>query len=102
MPRGTVLSLALSFFVVLAAAPALLSAQEGTPIAESNTEANKELVRQFFEASENRDPGVYDQFIADDFVDHDALPGLPPGRAGFEATDAALFAAFPDRPAGHD
>lgn len=96
MRQGSVLPLALSMFVVLAIAPALLSAHEGTPMADSNPDANSELVRRFLEASNDRDPGAYDEFIALDLIDHDALPGLPPGRAGFEAADAALFAAFPD------
>src|SRR5207253_2486531 len=39
---------------------------------------------------------VYDELVTDDFVDHQAVPGLPPGREGFKALNAMFRSAFPD------
>lgn len=38
-------------------------------------------------------------YIAEDFVDHSAMPGLPPGREGAEALFGTIRAAFPDHDA---
>jgi steroid delta-isomerase-like uncharacterized protein len=40
--------------------------------------------------------GVVDELLADDFVDHTPLPGLPPTREGVKMLFAGLRAAFPD------
>jgi predicted ester cyclase len=36
------------------------------------------------------------RFVAEDFVDHGALPGQPPGIEGIRGTLGMLFQAFPD------
>jgi predicted ester cyclase len=40
------------------------------------------------------DPVVIDEVIAEDAVDHSALPGMAPGRAGVRTLHEMLFAAF--------
>lgn len=45
---------------------------------------------------------VFDALIADDFVDHDALPGFPPDKDGLKQTAAMVFAAFSDRVVDED
>jgi steroid delta-isomerase-like uncharacterized protein len=37
-----------------------------------------------------------DEYLADDFVNHDPVPGFPPDRDGMKQTAALFRAAFPD------
>lgn len=41
-------------------------------------------------------PEACDEFLADDFVDHDPYPGQREGRDGFKAWAEAFMGAFPD------
>jgi len=61
-------------------------------------EANKAIVRRLYEQAFNHtgDLAVIEEFIATDFNDHAALPGLPPGREGFRQAVLAWRHAFPD------
>ena len=61
------------------------------------TEENKAIVRRVSEqAVGGGDLGVMDELVADDFVDHSALPGTPPGREGAKAFVHVFHAGFPD------
>ncbi|HET8657737.1 MAG TPA: ester cyclase [Micromonosporaceae bacterium] len=56
---------------------------------------NKALMRRFVtEYQTGHDDAVLYELVADDFVDHSALPGLPPGRDGVKAAFDAFHAAF--------
>ena len=56
-------------------------------------EDNKALVRRLLEEGFNEgNLAVADQVLADDFLDHNPLPGLPPTAEGFKQS----FAAMPD------
>ncbi len=56
-----------------------------------------EGVRRFWEDAFNgRDLSALDDLIADDYVNHAALPGTPPGVAGQAALMQRLWTAFPD------
>ena len=58
---------------------------------------HKSLVRRLVtEAQENGKLEVVDELLADDFVDHSPLPGLPPTRDGVKMLFAGMRAAFPD------
>lgn len=59
---------------------------------------NKEIVRRLYTEAftHTGDAGVVDEFVAQDFLDHSAAPGLPEGRAGFAAAVALWRSAFPD------
>ena len=60
-------------------------------------ERSEALVRRFYEEGWNADNiDVYDELVTEDFVDHQALPGLPPGREGFKQLNAMFRSAFPD------
>jgi len=60
-------------------------------------EANKLLVRRLIaEAQEGGNLAVVDELLADDFIDHTPLPGLPPTRDGVRTLFAGMRAAFPD------
>jgi steroid delta-isomerase-like uncharacterized protein len=61
--------------------------------AETNLAIVQRLIK---EAQEGGNLGVVDELLADDFVDHTPLPGLPPTRDGVRMLFAGLRAAFPD------
>jgi predicted ester cyclase len=45
---------------------------------------------------------VIDELISDDFVDHDAPPGVPPTKEGFRMIAEMVTTAFSDRKAEFD
>jgi steroid delta-isomerase-like uncharacterized protein len=58
---------------------------------------NKTIARRFNEDVWGRgDEAALEELLAPDFVDHDALPGQPPGREGHRQILAAFRSAFPD------
>jgi len=60
-----------------------------------STEENKALVRRWFTALDEHNPGAVDEFLATDYVDHSpAIADLLPGRAGVEQANELLYAAF--------
>jgi len=60
-------------------------------------DANKSLVcRLVKEAQEGGNLALVDELLAEDFVDHTPLPGVPPTRDGVRALFAGLHVAFPD------
>lgn len=62
-----------------------------------STEGNKELVRRYFAAiDERRDPAVVDEFLSPDFVSHNPSPGFGPDREGQKGAFAHFLAATPD------
>jgi steroid delta-isomerase-like uncharacterized protein len=48
------------------------------------------------EAFNRGDVGVLDELVAEDFVEHDPMPGTSPDREGFKAMIRGLREAFPD------
>lgn len=57
----------------------------------------EELVRSFWERAFNgRDLNLVDGFTAPEFVNHNALPGTPPGPEGNRQVVKRLWEAFPD------
>lgn len=61
-----------------------------------STEQNKAIVRQLVAAINNNDEAAFLELLTLDVVDHYALPGLPPGREGWNLNRKILRAAFPD------
>jgi steroid delta-isomerase-like uncharacterized protein len=61
-----------------------------------STEENKTLARRLFEIFGTGDLALADELIAADVIDHQALPGMPPGREGFKQFVSIFHAAFPD------
>jgi len=58
---------------------------------------NRALLKRFYDEGWNaNDLAVYDELVTEDFVDHQALPGLPPGREGFKQLNVMFRSAFPD------
>jgi predicted ester cyclase len=63
----------------------------------SDVETNVAVVRALVERVVNgRDDAALDEVLSDDFVAHDAGPGMPPGKAGMLALLRAWRRAFPD------
>jgi len=65
-------------------------------MSRDHTERNKQTVRRFYAELDRHRFDVIDELVAEDFVDHAAPPGHPPGRAGVRAFYQRLYAAFPD------
>ena len=63
----------------------------------TSIDENKQIVRRLIrEAQEQGRLEVVDELLADDFVDHTPLEGLPGTREGVRMLFAALRVAFPD------
>jgi steroid delta-isomerase-like uncharacterized protein len=61
------------------------------------SEENRRLQRRFVEEYQSgRDEAVAEAILADDFVNHAEVPGLPNGRDGVKALHHAFWSAFPD------
>jgi steroid delta-isomerase-like uncharacterized protein len=57
----------------------------------------KLLAKRFYEEVLNHgDLAAIDELIAEDLVEHEELPGIPPGREGVRAWAALMRNAFPD------
>jgi len=62
-----------------------------------SAEDNIKLIQRFYDEGWNANNlDVYDELVTDDFVDHQAVPGLPPGREGFKLLNVMFRSAFPD------
>ena len=58
---------------------------------------NKELMQRFYDEVVNAgNIDLIDELLADDFVEHEELPGLAPGREGVKQFLGMFKAAFPD------
>lgn len=63
-----------------------------------STEENKAQSRRFMEEVLNKhDVSILNQFMVEDFVDHNQFPGLPQGIEGQRQLFSLLFRAFPDQ-----
>lgn len=61
------------------------------------TEDLKAMAKRFNEDLLTKgDVAALDELVADDFVEHEEMPGLPAGEAGLREFVANLRAAFPD------
>ena len=63
----------------------------------TSAEANKALVRRWFEELDKRNFAIIEELLPENYEDHSPpLPDLPAGREGVRASTRQLFAAFPD------
>lgn len=61
----------------------------------ASTQEDKALVVRFVEEAQSRgNIEAVDEFLAEDFVDHSAIPGFSPDREGVKRLFAAMHAAF--------
>lgn len=61
-----------------------------------STETNKAIARRLLEAINTDNEALFLDVLAPDVVDHYSLPGLPPGREGWNMNRKILRSAFPD------
>ncbi|MDQ3928978.1 MAG: ester cyclase [Chloroflexota bacterium] len=59
-----------------------------------SAEDNKALARRFVEAINNKDMSMFDEIIAEDYIQHN--PQVAQGREGVKLFFAYFFSAFPD------
>ncbi len=60
-------------------------------------EENRKLTMRFYdEVINGRDLELFDTLVADDFVEHEMMPGMPEGKAAPRAMMEMLWAGFPD------
>jgi len=58
---------------------------------------NVALINRFYDEGWNANNlDVYDELVTEDFLDHQAIPGMEAGRAGFRFLNVMFRAAFPD------
>jgi predicted ester cyclase len=60
------------------------------------TDTKRMIDRIPLEVLNNSNFGLIDEIVANDFVEHDPQPGVPPTREGLKQTLQALKTAFPD------
>ena len=63
----------------------------------NTTEQNKNTVAAFIDSVFTKgDLDAVEEYLAEDFIDHDPPPGAPDGREGIRQAAAMFRAAFPD------
>ena len=64
-----------------------------------SAETNKALVRRFYEEIDKGNLDAMDEFVAEDYLDHNPppFPGLPPGREGLKQSFKIFQTATPGR-----
>lgn len=61
-----------------------------------STDAAKAIARRVVDAINSDDEAAFLDLLVPDVVDHYGLPGLPPGREGWNMNRKLLRTAFPD------
>jgi steroid delta-isomerase-like uncharacterized protein len=56
----------------------------------------KSVVRSFFDGINANDASVLEELVADDFVERETFPGIPPDKEGVRQFFAMFRSAFPD------
>lgn len=62
----------------------------------STVEENKAIVTRFVDEVNKQNYNAFDEMVAEDYVDHDPIPGQEPGREGLKKAYAIFSDAFPD------
>ena len=57
---------------------------------------NKDVLARLYDAINGGDLDLVDEILADDFVEHEEMPGLAPTKEGVLAMFRMYLAAFPD------
>ena len=60
------------------------------------SEQNRLVFEKFMAALNGKDISAMEALIDDDFVDNDAMPGMPPGKAGMVGMMQMFVSAFSD------
>ena len=57
---------------------------------------NKEIAARFYQEINKGNLAVIDELVADNFVDHEEMPGMQPGKEGVKQWMSGMLTAFPD------
>jgi steroid delta-isomerase-like uncharacterized protein len=60
------------------------------------SEENKAILTRLYDEVNKHSLDGFDDLMDDGFVEHEDLPGLPPGKEGVKAFFGMLYSAFPD------
>lgn len=84
--------------VISALVVAVLSfACVGLANADNNEEANSALVKKFYAEVVNKgNVDLLDEILAENFIEHETMPGQEPGREGVKQFFETFRTAFPD------
>jgi len=83
--------------LALAVMVIVIAAWVGTDLlVRQSPEIYKSIVRRYYDAFSTGGLDLLDDVVADDFVDHDPMPGQPPGLVGIKLAVDSFRAAFPD------
>jgi len=95
--RSQVVAL-MSLLVALASGCQAPSSNSSTaaPAADAQGAANKATLTRFMDAMSQGDTTIVDSTVTEGIVDHQAMPGMAPGREGLKAMMTQFHAAFPD------
>ena len=63
-------------------------------MSNAGSDANKALTRQFFQRISAGDISAVNEFVSDDYVEHEQVPGLAPGKAGVRQLFEMFHSAF--------
>ena len=63
-------------------------------MSDASSDANKALTRRFFKRISAGDLSAVDEFLSDDYVEHEQVPGLASGKAGVRQLFDMLHSAF--------
>jgi steroid delta-isomerase-like uncharacterized protein len=103
LPKGDITASAEKQFgdnltrLALAVMVIIIAAWVGTDLlVRQSPEIYKSLVRRYYDAFSTGGLDLLDEVVADDFVDHDPMPGQPPGLVGIKLAVDSFRAAFPD------
>jgi len=56
----------------------------------------KTLAQEFYDGINHGDLSMVDTHVAEDFIDHEEFPGIPPNKAGVRQFFEMMRSAFPD------
>ena len=60
----------------------------------AESDASKALTRQFFQRISAGDLTAVDELVSDDYVEHEQVPGVAPGKAGVRQLFGMFHSAF--------
>lgn len=63
----------------------------------ASAQQNRDNILRFYEEGWNQNNhALYEEFVHPNFIDHQAIPGMPEGREGFKSLQVIFKGAFPD------
>src|ERR1700722_14147844 len=63
-------------------------------MSDASSDTNKALTRRFFKRISAGDLSAVDEFLSDDYVEHEQVPGLASGKAGVRQLFGMFHSAF--------